>query len=276
LGGEEDDLEAGRKHLLKSLAAVLVTSFARVRASHWGVVRPYATAARKARDGWRIRDWAGVMLLASTSIVVIGCAGNSNHTVRSGARLLTAAELDRITMGDARAMSDAAAYAAGAHSVTSALSAGLASAGGSLLSEAPVIDYAVSESQGSAYGATWVQANSSGKIFVSSSDSSAVGANAASFAQAAGEGGRAATKLQLYGVSTTNNTHLAFGTVSAVACCAPGDVARTEVDIATTGQYSYAQEAQRINTDPRVNNVTIDFVAVSSSVPVRIPTQSGQ
>ena len=198
--------------------------------------------------------------------------GPASYLSRPAPRSLTSAEMDRTTAGNSTATSSGAAHAVGARSESSALSSDLAVAGGSPILGAPFIDYAVSQSQVLARSATSAEADSGGKILIGDG-THGVGAEAISGAKTAGIGASAAASIQFYGVTVTNNTSIVFGTVSAVACCRPIADSQARIAILANGPYVRTEQMQRTSLNPRVNDTTIDFVAVSSLLPITDPSR---
>jgi hypothetical protein len=180
--------------------------------------------------------------------------------------------MDRITAGNATATSSGAAHAVGVRSESSALSSGLAVTGGSQILGAPFIDYALSQSQALARSATSAEADSGGKILIGDG-THGVGAEVISGAKTAGIGASAAVSIQLYGVTVTNNTSIVFGTVSAVACCRPIADSQARIAILADGPYVRTEQMKRTSLNPRVNDTTIDFAAVSSLLPITNPSR---
>ncbi len=180
--------------------------------------------------------------------------------------------MDGITVGDARATGDSTANALGTASQSSALSNNLSVAGGSPIAGALFTNYASSQTKASARGGTHVEANSNGKLLVGLNQHSRVGADVVSSANATGTDVRAAVLIQMYGVSTPNNTHVVFGTVSAATCCAADAAAQATVNLLADGAYVRSQKIQRINTVPGSHDQTIDFSVVSSMGPITNPS----
>ncbi len=216
---------------------------------------PSATASRKVADR-----------------AVRADVGPASYLSRPAPRSLTSAEMDRITAGSGTATSSGAAHAVGARSESSALSSDLAVAGGSSILGAPFIDYAVSQSQALARSATSAEADSGGKILIGDG-THGVGAEAISGAKTAGIGASATASIQFYGVTVTNNTSIVFGTVSAVACCRPIADSQAKIAILANGPYVRTEQMKRTSLNPRVNDTTIDFAAVSSLLPITDPSR---
>ncbi len=223
------------------------------------------------RSGRAVSRVVGVLRLV-IPVVTAGCAASTSHSPRFAARSLTEIEMDRITVGDARATSFASAQAIGstATAFTSTSDQGVAS--GSPPAGTPFLDYATSQSQASGAAAEAAQADGAGEIFVGSGSQLGAGANVASSASATGDA-RAQVNVQLYGVSTTNHTSVVFGTTDAVACCAPHASAQATVDTFAEGPYATGQQASRIELNAGAIESTTDFVEVSSSLPIIDPSQ---
>ncbi len=225
------------------------------------------------RSGRAVSRVVGVLRLV-IPVVTAGCAASTSHSPRFAARSLTEIEMDRITVGDARATSFASAQAIGSPATASTLTSDLSVASGSPSAGTPFLNYATSQSQASGAAAEAAQADAAGEIFVGSASQVGAGANVASTASATGDdGARAQVNLQLYGVSTTNNTSVVFGTTDAVACCAPHASAQATVDTFAEGPYATGQQASRTELNAGAIESTTDFVEVSSSLPIIDPSQ---
>lgn len=213
----------------------------------------------------------GVALVA-TLLILAGCAGTVGHQPQSVARSLTPAEMDGITVGDARATSDSTANALGEASRSFTMNNNLSVAGNSPPTGLPLVNYAFSQSAASASGGTSAQADTNGTILVGSNPGARVGADVVSHGAITGANVRANASIQMYGLSTLNDTHVLFGTASAVTCCAADGVAQTTVALSASGRYVRSLKVQRTDTIPGAQNNTVDFMIVSSQLPIVDPT----
>jgi hypothetical protein len=201
--------------------------------------------------------------------LIAGCETTTLQN-SSGARLLTGAEMDRITAGSVVAIGEATAYALGSAPQT-AVSATTNSAA-SPFAGAPLRDSASSQAAAFASGSEFAKAGLSSHISV-------VGANGGARVEASGaasamgnETSRAEVRTQGYGV-TTDRADLVFGSIAAVACCGSGATAQVKVDSGTDGLYSREVRDAHTSTGAGQIQSSVDFALVSSALPIADPAQ---
>jgi hypothetical protein len=215
------------------------------------------------RSGWN----AVVLAIA----MVAGCETTTPQN-SGGARILTGAEMDRVTAGSVVAVGGATAHALGAAPQTSVSAATQAYSGGSPIPGASFLNYATSQAAASASNGELVQAGLSSQISVDGTNGGArIDATATS--TAAGNGmSRAQVSTQTYGVSTSR-ADLVFGSVSAVACCGSTATAHVNADSEAGGHYSRELSSAAISDIPGQVQRTVDIAVVSSALPILDPAQ---
>jgi hypothetical protein len=202
--------------------------------------------------------------------MLAGC-GTTAPKNSGGARILTDAEMIRITAGEAVAVNQAAAHALGTAPQT-AVSATTQTYSGNPSAGAPLLNYAASQATASARSGDLAQAGLSSQISVDGGNGGAqidTGATGA----ASGDGtNRALVRTQTYGISTST-ADLVFGSVSAVACC--GSTATAQVNAASEAGGQYSRELRSVVTSDTPEQVqrTIDIAVVSSALPIVDPAQ---
>ena len=195
-----------------------------------------------------------------------GCDATINRSRGSG-RLLTNFEMDRVTAGSAVTANNAAAHGFG--SAPNAVALGITSANSSTNPiSAPLFDYANSQVTASASGGNLAQTGIWSQISLEGPKG-----GASVDAKAAGTGTRQAqVTAQFYGVGT-NRADLAFGSVTAIACCGSDAAARVEVDSRADGPYTQELRGTPTSDIPGQVQSKVDIAVVSSALPLLDPAQ---
>ena len=193
-------------------------------------------------------------------------------TVLPKARLLTPAEMDRVTVGADSAVAEnqveAQALGAGAAKTTASAST-LASSTGPVAG-APFAylnsNYSSSQATASAIGGQLAESSGSSHISVAANGGAQIDAAGTAIA-AGGERSQAQVSLQFYGLSI-GHVDLAFGTATAAACCAPLLAAQVTANGWAGGPYSQEAQAFPLSTIPGQVQSRADIAIVSSSLPI--------
>jgi hypothetical protein len=199
-------------------------------------------------------------------VAIIGTA------VLPKARLLTPAEMDRVTVGAVSAVAEnqvkAQALGAGAAQTTASASTRASSTGPVAGAPFAYLSSNYSSSQATASAIGRQLAESSGSSHISVAATSGVQINAAGTSIAAGgERSQAQVSLQFYGLSI-GHVDLAFGTATAAACCAPLLAAQVTANGRAGGSYSQEAQAFPLSTIPGQVQSRADIAVVSSSLPI--------
>lgn len=184
---------------------------------------------------------------------------------------LNARQMDAITVGNATATSDGTAQALGAATTASSVSNDLSVAGGSPIAGAPLIDYAMSQTDALARGTFGVHVDATSRTGVTDGKRNTVTAALAGTATGTPPTARANTTLQVFAVATANGTRVLFGSITATACCVPAATTQTSAAIGVDGPYTRIRKVQPLNIHPETSSSAIDFAAVSSSLPLLDP-----
>ena len=185
---------------------------------------------------------------------------------------MTGAEMDQVTAGAAVAVSDAAAHALGTKAQTSVSANARTNLTNSLIAVVPFRNYAAAPATASASSNGRVQADVSSQISVNGANGGArinaaavstVGGNNPSLAQAS---------TQTYGISTSR-TDLAFGSVSATACCGSAATAQVKADSGAGGPYTTELRGATMSDVAGQVQSRVDVAVVSSGLPIVDPAQ---
>jgi len=201
--------------------------------------------------------------------MVAGCETASPQN-SGAARILTSAEMDRITAGVATATSEATALATGGAPRTAASATTQTNSGNSLIPGSSFRNYATTRATALASNGQRIQAGVSTQISV---DGGSGGAWIDAAGTVAGGGtGPVQVSTQAYGISTAR-TDLAFGSVSASACC--GSTATVQVKADSGAGGSYSQEIHTTATSDVQGQAQrkVDIAIVSSALPVLDPAR---
>jgi hypothetical protein len=184
------------------------------------------------------------------------------------ARILTGLEMDAVTAGLAISANDAAARALGAAPQAAVLGIASAYTGNSPIAGAPLLNYAKSQATASANGSELAQTGLSSRVSVGG-----VNAGASIDAKAAG-GGTSGAQItaQFYGISTSP-ADLAFGSVSASACCGSATTVQVKADSGAGGPYSQEIRSTATTDVHGQAQRRVDIAVVSSALPILDPAQ---
>ena len=219
------------------------------------------TTAKHGKAGAGIAREAVIPPVAITGIAVL-----------PKARLLTPAEMDRVTVGAVSAVAEnqveAQALGAGAAQTTASAST-LASSTGPVAG-APFAflssNYTNSQATASAIGGQLAETSGSSHISVAANGGAQIDAAGTAVA-AGGQRSEAQVSLQFYGLSI-GHVDLAFGTATATACCAPLLAAQVTANGRAGGPYSQEAQAVPLSTIPGQVQSRADIATVSSSLPL--------
>lgn len=184
------------------------------------------------------------------------------------ARILTGFEMDAVTAGLAIAANDAAARAFGAAPQAAALGIASAYSGSSPILSAPFLNYANSQATTSAGKGELAQTGLSSRVSVGGANG---GASIDAKAADAGTTGAQIT-TQFYGISTSP-ADLAFGSVSASACCGSTATVQVKTDSGAGGPYSQEIRSTATSDVEGQAQRRVDIAVVSSALPILDPAQ---
>ena len=218
--------------------------------------------------------WQPVLVIPLA--VLFGCELSAIPST-SGMRVLATTELDRITVGSARASIDLAAYALPPAAQTVASTNTLAISGSSPVVGPPFLGNLsknFSTSQGIASASSSQQAQTAGSSHTSVSGTNGGAAiDAVGASLAAGPGlGQTELSLQFQGFSTAR-ADLVYGTAIATACCAPGLSAQVAASGEAGGPYSAELQVHPRSDQPGQVQSRVDIAVVSSALPIIDPGQ---
>jgi hypothetical protein len=195
----------------------------------------------------------------------------------SQARLLIAAEMDRVTAGAVGtvAMNQVNATALPPGAQTAALSSTTAISSSSPIAGPPFAylssNYSSSQAMASAVSGQFAKARGSSHISVAANGGAQIDATGIAVA-AGGDGSHAQMSVKFYGLSV-GHVDFVFGTAIASACCAPMLAARVTANGGARGLYSQEMRAFPLSTIPGQVQSRADIAVVSSSLPVVNPGQ---
>ena len=218
---------------------------------------------------------AARLIRVISPIITAGCAISESQSPRLPAHYLNETEMDRVTVGSARAASSVSAQAIGSTATAFTSTSDLVIASSRPINGAPFLSYATVQSRALAAEGESAQADGAGEIFAGSGPTLGAGANVTAAATATGAGARAQVNVQLYGIVTTDHTALVFGTIDALACCAPHASGQATIDTLAEGPYVAGQYVLRTGTNPGAAESAIDFAVVSSPLPLVDPSLLG-
>jgi len=203
--------------------------------------------------------------------MVAGCETSSLQN-SGAARMLTSAEMDRITAGGATATSQATALASGGAPRTTVSATTQTNSGTSLIPGFSFRNYAATRATALASNGQRVQAGVSTQISVDGGTGGAWIDAAAAGTAAGGGTGPVQASTQAYGIST-GRTDFAFGSVSASACCGSTATVQVKADSGAGGPYS--QEIRSTGTSDVQGQAQrrTDIAVVSSALPILDPAQ---
>lgn len=180
--------------------------------------------------------------------------------------------MDRITAGVATATSDATALATGGAPRTAVSATAQTNSGNSPIPGSSFRNYAATRATALASNGQRGQAGVSTQISVDGGSGGAWIDAAAAGTTAGGGTGSVQASTQAYGIST-GRTDLAFGSVSASACC--GSTATVQVKADSGAGGSYSQEIRSTATSDVQGQAQrrTDIAVVSSALPILDPAQ---
>jgi hypothetical protein len=185
--------------------------------------------------------------------------------------------MDQVTVGSAAAINGAEAHALGSLSQATASTSVLVSSDSSTIAGAAFrtparSNYVSSQVTASASNGQTVEANGSSHVF---SDGGNGGAQIDSTATAIGAGGgtsHAQVGMHFYATSTSR-ADLVFGSVTAIACCAP--LAQTQVELTGRAGGPYSRTFLRASPSDTSGQIQsrVDILVASSVLPIVDPGQ---
>ena len=190
-------------------------------------------------------------------------------------RLLTAAEMERVTAGSLSAVAEnqaeAQALAPGVEAAqTTASASTLAISSSSPIAGPPFAhlssNYSNSQATASAIGGQFSETSGSSHISVAANGGAQIDAAGAAIA-VGGERSQAQVSLQFYGLSI-GHVDLAFGTATAAACCAPLLAGQVTVSGVAGGAYSQEVQTLQLSAIPGKVQSRADIAVISSSLPL--------
>ena len=199
-------------------------------------------------------------------VAIIGIA------VLPKARLLTPAEMDRVTVGAVSAVAEnqVEAQALGARAAQTTASASTLASSTGRVAGAPFAyfssNYSSSQATASAIGGQLAESSGSSHISVAANGGAQIDAAGTAIA-AGGERSQAQVSLQFYGLSI-GHVDLAFGTATAAACCAPLLAAQVTAKGAAGGPYSQKVQAFPLSAIRGQVQSRADIAVTSSSLPL--------
>jgi hypothetical protein len=217
----------------------------------------------------------GIKAMVLTMGMLAGCETAISNP--RGSRLLTGSEMDQITAGSVGAINRAEAHARGFTSqATASTSMLVASSSGTIAGvhfvNAASSNYVSSQLSASAGNGQAATASGSNHVYVNGENGVAQ-IDAAATAVSAGGGASHAQVSIIFSGIRTSRADMAFGSVTAAACCAPS----TEAQIEVTGRAGgpYARELGSVllsNTRGQMQTRT-DIAVISSALPMIDPGQ---
>ena len=221
-------------------------------------------------SGTNVQSFSLSVIVLLTAMVA-GCETASLQNL-GGARILTSAEMDRITAGLATAKSEATALATGGAPRTAVSTITQTNSGNSPIPGTPFRSYAATRATALASNGQRVRAGVSAQISVDGANGGAW-IDAAAVGAAAGNGtGPAQASTQAYGISTSR-TDLAFGSVSASACCGSTATVQVKTDSGAGGPYSQEIRSTATSDVQGQAQRRVDTAVVSSALPILDPAQ---
>jgi hypothetical protein len=195
----------------------------------------------------------------------------------SKARLLTAAEMDRVIVGEvgAVAMNQVEAHALPPRAQTAGLASTMAISSRSPIAGPPFAylssNYSSSQAMASAISGEFAEASGSSHISVAADGGARIDA-AGSAVAVGGEASHAQMSVRFYGLSV-GHVDFVFGTVTAAACCAPVLAAQVTANGGAGGLYSQEMRAFPLSAIPGQVESRADIAVASSSLPLMAPGQ---
>ena len=220
----------------------------------------------------------GNRLCIKAMVLTIGMLAGCETPIPNprGSRLLTGSEMDQITAASVGAINRAEAHAHGFTSqATASTSTLVASSSGTIAGVhfANAASYYVS-SQLSASAGNGQTATASGSSYVyTDGENDVVQINAAATAVSAGGGAsHAQGGINFSGIHTSRAV-LAFGSVTAAACCAPFAEAQMELTGGSGGPYTQELRSVSLSNTRGQMQMRTDIAVISSALPMINPGQ---
>lgn len=207
------------------------------------------------------KGWASRVIFLAVAIVT-GCQATTAQRPR-GARLLTVPEMDAVTAGSVAAADDAAARALGSEAKTSVSTVAAVYSGSGPLLGVPYLNYANSQAAAAAGGNQSAQARLSSTVSIGGANG---GASITATATGVGTD-QAQAAAQFYGTSATG-ADVAFGSVTAAACCGSASGAQVSLVTVKGGPYSKEIRAAPVSDTPGQVESRIDITVASSARPI--------
>jgi hypothetical protein len=183
--------------------------------------------------------------------------------------------MDQITVGSAGAISGAEAHALGSVSQATASTSALVASGSRTIAGAPFqnaasSNYVSSRVTASTSKGQTAEASGSSDVFAAGKNG---GVQIASKATAIGAGGGTShAQVDMhFSAITTNRADLVFGSVTAIACCAPLAEAQIEVTGRAGGPYSRELQGAPPSDTPGQTQRRVDIFVASSALPIVDP-----
>jgi hypothetical protein len=208
--------------------------------------------------------------------MLAGCEATAVQS-SGGTTLLTAAEMDNITVGSASAAIDVAARALAPDARTTTSASTLAVSASSPVAGPPFLhylrpNYSTSQGSASATSSQLAEANGSSHTAVSSANGGAW-IDVTGTGTAAGSGtSHAQLSIQFY-VFSTGRADLVLGTAIARACCAPFVGAQVTAHSRAGGPYSIELQGHPLSEIPGQAQSRVDIAVASSALPIVDPGQ---
>lgn len=226
-----------------------------------------------------LRASMGNRLGIKAMVLTIGMLAGCETAIPNprGSRLLTGSEMDQITAGSVGAINRAEAHAHGFTSQATASTSTLVALSSGTIAGVHVVNAASSNyvsSQLSASAGNGQTATASGSNHVyAEGDNGVAQIDAAATAVSAGGGAsHAQVSINFSGIRTSR-ADLAFGSVTAAACCAP--FAEAQIELAGRAGGPFARELRSVslsNTRGEMQMRT-DIAVISSALPMIDPGQ---
>ncbi|MBV8521976.1 MAG: hypothetical protein JOY71_07605 [Acetobacteraceae bacterium] len=226
------------------------------KAHPWSVERASVGASKS-------RSLASSQIILLAILTLTGCASKTPLD-NSIPKLLSRAEMDQITMGSVKAMSDAKADASAHAAQSLASTSNILSTPG----QPSLVNFAKSENVASATGDASAQISVTSSVAVDGGNGG-VSVDASVHGTGAGKVPQAQGTITLYGAST-HQADIVFGSVTGAACCGAGAALDVKAQGTAGGPYTNEQRATEFGGAVGQSE-TLDLAIVSSRVPLLDP-----
>jgi hypothetical protein len=225
-----------------------------------------------------LRASMGNRLGIKAMVLTIGMLAGCETAIPNprGSRLLTGSEMDQITAGSVGAINRAEAHAHGFTSqATASTSTLVASSSGTIAG--PVVNaissnYVSSQLSASAGNGQTATASGSNHVYVEGDNGVAQIDAAATAVSAGGGASHAQVSINFSGIRTSR-ADLAFGSVTAAACCAPFAEAQIELTGRAGGPYARELRSVSLSNTRGEMQMRTDIAVISSALPMIDPGQ---